>query len=217
MRCRNVVLCIRGKMLFLKGQLFPCDMFRLVVKFFFWLSGWKIVGQLPPIPKWVGIAAPHTSNWDFVILMAVKSILRARGNYVGKHTIFRWPFGWILRKTGGIPVIRTQKNHLVETLAAEFKKRERFIFVIAPEGTRSYVPGFKTGFWAVAMAAQVPVVMAGLDFEKKEVSFAEPIWMSGDLDADLARIYAHYRTIKAKYPELTFLNQDVVAEGQKAG
>lgn len=182
-------------------------MIRLFARFLFWLCGWKITGQFPVLPKWVGIAAPHTSNWDFFILMGAKAILRAQGSYVGKHTIFRWPFGWILRKTGGIPVIRTQKNHLVETLLKEFQTREKMIFVSAPEGTRSLVPRFRTGFWAVAMAAKVPVVMVGLDFKKKEVQIQEPIDLSGDLEADLERIYAYYRTVTPKHPELSFLSR----------
>jgi 1-acyl-sn-glycerol-3-phosphate acyltransferase len=181
-------------------------MFRALIKFIFNACGWKIVGQMPELPKWVGIVGPHTSNWDFFIMLAVKTITRAKGSYVGKHTIFRWPFGWILRKTGGIPVIRTQKNHLVETLVKEFETRDKMIFVSAPEGTRSYVPRFKTGFWAVAMAAKVPVVMIGLDFKKKEVQIQAPITLSGDLETDLASIYAYFRTVTAKHPQLTFLN-----------
>lgn len=183
------------------------SMFRALVKFFFDLSGWKIVGKMPSIPKWVGIVAPHTSNWDFVVAMAVKVILQAQGNYVGKHQIFRWPFGWLLRKTGGIPVIRTQKNHLVETLSREFALREKMIFASAPEGTRSYVPRFRTGFWAVAMAAKVPVVMIGLDFRKKEVQIQEPYELTGDINQDMQHIYAYFRTVTAKHPELTFLNK----------
>lgn len=176
-------------------------------RFFFRLSGWRIVGGLPPQPKWVGVVAPHTSNWDFFIMIAVKFLTGADGVFVGKHTIFRWPVKGLLRRLGGIPVVRSQKNHIVETLVAEFAKRERIAFVSAPEGTRSYVPAFRTGFWAVAMAAQVPVVMIGLDFQKKAVIFSEPITLSGDLDQDLARIYAFFRPIQAKYPALTFLNR----------
>jgi 1-acyl-sn-glycerol-3-phosphate acyltransferase len=176
-------------------------------RFFFWLSGWKIVGTMPTQAKWVGIVAPHTSNWDFFLMIAAKFITKADGVFVGKHTIFRWPVKGLLRRVGGIPVIRTQKNHLVETLSAEFEKRERMAFVSAPEGTRSYVPRFRTGFWAVAMRAQVPVVMFGLDFKKKAIIVSEPITLSGDLDQDLERIYAFFRPVTAKHPELTFLNR----------
>lgn len=182
-------------------------MIRKFVKYCFDLSGWKIVGKLPDIPKWVGIVAPHTSNWDFVVAMAVKFITGIEGSYVGKHTLFRGPLGWFMRKTGGIPVVRTEKNHLVDTLVREFQNRERMVFVSAPEGTRSYVPRFRTGFWAVAMAAQVPVVMVGLDFKKKEVQIQEPFMLSGDLQRDMDRIYGYFKTVNACYPALTFLNQ----------
>jgi hypothetical protein len=182
-------------------------MLSSIFKYFFDLAGWKIVGKVPDIPKWVGIVAPHTSNWDFVVAMVVKTILGLEGSYVGKHQIFRWPFGYFLRKTGGIPVVRTEKNHLVDTLSKEFALRDRMIFASAPEGTRSYVPRFRTGFWAVAMAAKVPVVMIGLDFAKKEVQIQEPFMLSGDLQQDMDRIYAYFRTVNAKHPELTFLNK----------
>ena len=176
-------------------------------RFFFRLCGWKIVGDMPTVPKWVGVVAPHTSNWDFFIMVAVKFITGEEGVFVGKHTIFRWPVRGLLKRLGGIPVERSRKNHLVETLVAEFAKRERMAFVSAPEGTRAYVPAFRTGFWAVATQAQVPVVLLGLDFKRKAVIVSEAMDLSGDLEADLARIHAFFRPVTARYPELTFLNR----------
>jgi 1-acyl-sn-glycerol-3-phosphate acyltransferase len=178
-----------------------------ISRFLFRIAGWKIVGQFPALPKWVGIVAPHTSNWDFFIMIGVKFITGAEGVFVGKHTIFRWPFKGLLRRLGGIPVNRSQKNHIVESLVAEFARREHMAFVSAPEGTRAYVPGFKTGFWAVATQAKVPVVMIGLDFQRKEVRIADPIALSGDLDQDLARIHTFFRTVTARFPAQTFLSQ----------
>jgi 1-acyl-sn-glycerol-3-phosphate acyltransferase len=176
-------------------------------RFFFWLCGWKIVGDMPTAPKWVGVVAPHTSNWDFFIMVAVKFVTGAEGVFVGKHTIFRWPVRGLLRRLGGIPVERSRNNHLVETLVAEFARRERMAFVSAPEGTRAYVPAFRTGFWAVATQAHVPVVLFGLDFKRKAVIVSEAFALSGDLATDLARIHAFFRPVTARYPALTFLNQ----------
>ncbi len=135
-----------------------------------WLSyrvatalGWRIRGELPDVPKMVIVGAPHTSNWDFFLFLAALHHFEIRVRFLGKHSLFRWPVGFMFRKVGGIPVDRTRPGGVVGQVMAAFDAEDEMILVIAPEGTRSAAPSWRSGFVEIAEAAAVPVVLAGVD------------------------------------------------------
>lgn len=175
---------------------------RLIYRLLFKLFGWKITGQIPgEQPKYIVIVAPHTSNWDFFIGLAVRSICRMDTRYLAKKELFGPPFGWIFRKLGGYPVDRSRRNNFVDAVVDLFDEHERFSIAITPEGTRKYVPKWKTGFYYIALKAKVPLVMAGLDYGEKTVEFLPPFHPTGDIESDLEKILEFFRGKKGKYPE----------------
>lgn len=175
------------------------------------LSGWKLVGQLPPIKKFVVIIAPHTSNWDFFIFVAVKFAFRIKVVFIGKHSIFIGPVGWILRKMGGIPVVRSSAHNVVDTIVAEFNNRDEMIFALSPEGTRSYLDHWKTGFYHIARKAKVPVQTAFLDRPSKVIGWGPLFELTDNKERDLERIAQFYRTKRgfkpASFSKITFSSQ----------
>ena len=132
------------------------------------ILGWKCVGTTPPYPKYVVIAAPHTSNWDGVLLLAAAAMLRLNFSFFGKHTLFRGPLGWILRSLGGIPLDRSRNQSFVRQAVSWFENSERFALGVAPEGTRKLTRGWKTGFYYIALQARVPVVLGYVDYSRQE-------------------------------------------------
>lgn len=167
------------------------------------ITGWKIKGGRPTIPKYILIVAPHTSYWDFPVGWAAKTILRLKGVFLGKAELFKTPvIGWILKKMGGVPVDRSRNTKLVDFVADLFKKYDELAVVLTPEGTRSYVPKWKTGFYYMAITSNVPIVMVGFDFKKKVVELNDPFYPTGNLDEDIAFIMSYYRGITGKHPEL---------------
>lgn len=155
-------------------------------------AGWCCVGQ-PPDGSWVAIGAPHTSNWDFCLMLALALRHRLRVVWLGKHTLFRGPLGWLMVRLGGVAVDRERSNGLVETAVEAFRGQERLIMVIAPEGTRRRGVRWKTGFWRIADAAGVPIVLGYVDWQRRIVGFGPALRTSGDLEADMAVIRAFYR------------------------
>ncbi len=176
---------------------------------FSWLSnqilrllGWRIEGDVPAdLKKYVMIAAPHTSWWDFPLGLLIRSAKKLKIKYLGKHTLFKPPFGFFFRWTGGIPVDRTSRQHTVESLARAFNERDEMAIVIAPEGTRKKVDRFKSGFYHIARAANVPVVMITFDFGNRVATFSPPVEMTEDKEADLQKAWEHYRGVQGKVPE----------------
>lgn len=164
-----------------------------------WL-GWRIEGRLPNVPKQVVVIAPHTSNWDFLIGFLVYLALRMEAVWFGKHTLFRWPFGVVLRHFGGIPIDRARAANVVEAYVAEFARRERMLLALAPEGTRKRAE-WKTGFHRIARAAGVPIAPAAIDFGRRTVWFFDAITPTDDVDADLRRLRALYHPSMARNPE----------------
>ena len=165
-------------------------------------AGWRVVGTAPKIPRCVLVFAPHTSNWDFPLLLLARSALGLRASYLGKHTLFRPPFGWVFRLLGGIPVERGESHHLVSQIAAEFEARPHLWLAMAPEGTRKKTDHWKSGFYRIALAAGVPVVLAYIDASQKECGLGVPFELSGDVDRDLDRIREFYAGKRGTYPEL---------------
>ncbi len=163
--------------------------------------GWEIQADFPDVKKYVIIAAPHTSNWDFPLgIMAVKAV-RLDIRWIGKHTIFRWPFGWFFRALGGIPVDRGQHLHLIQQIANMFAQAEQLVFALAPEGTRSKTDHWKTGFYYIARAAGVPIALGYLDYGKKQVGVRRTFIPSGDIEADFKLIREYYQDKQGKNPE----------------
>jgi 1-acyl-sn-glycerol-3-phosphate acyltransferase len=165
------------------------------------LLGWKIKGEVPAIKKFVAIMAPHTSNWDFPIGMSVVYYLGIKIRYLGKKELFDSPFGWIFRITGGIPVDRSSANNIVTQVVDYFNSSEQLILGLAPEGTRDYVPEWKTGFYFMALKANVPIVLCYLDYAKKEAGIGQVFYLTGNMEEDLNKIKDFYRTITGKHPE----------------
>jgi 1-acyl-sn-glycerol-3-phosphate acyltransferase len=163
---------------------------------------WRIEGSFPDRSRFVIIVAPHTSNWDFVIGFAAYLALQIEANWLGKHTLFRGPFGPILRYFGGIPVVRSASTNVVEQYITEFRNRERLIVAIAPEGTRRRVDEWKSGFYRIAVGAGVAIVPVALDFSTRVIRILPPHEPSGDYDADLPRLKSYFTPAMARYPAL---------------
>jgi 1-acyl-sn-glycerol-3-phosphate acyltransferase len=165
-------------------------------------GGWSVDIPWPPDPRGIIVVYPHTSNWDFVvgILALLASGLPAQ--WVAKDTIFRWPFGRLLRYLGGIPVNRRERTGFIEQLAAEFRRRPWMWLALAPEGTRARTDYWKSGFYHLAFAAGVPVGLGFLDYGRRVAGVTSWLSLSGDKDKDLARIRAFYADKSGRYPAL---------------
>jgi 1-acyl-sn-glycerol-3-phosphate acyltransferase len=161
-----------------------------------------VVGTPPEVPRCIVVFFPHTSNWDFPLLLLARSALGLRASYLGKHTLFRPPFGWIFRLLGGIPVHRQEAHHMVGEIAEEFRTRSRLWLAMAPEGTRAKTDHWKSGFYRIALAAQVPVLLSFIDASRKECGLGPLVYLSADVDRDLEVIRAFYGDKHGIYPEL---------------
>ncbi|TAH39100.1 MAG: acyltransferase [Bacteroidetes bacterium] len=158
---------------------------RFIFKTVFKILGWKISGDVPRnINKYIIIVAPHTSNWDFPIGVAVRSIMRFKSNFLGKKELFESPLGWLFKKLGGFPVDRSKSSNMVDEVVEIIKREQNFVVAITPEGTRKNVKRWKTGFYFIASKAGIPIVMAGIDYKRKTVFFEKPFYPSGDLEKD---------------------------------
>jgi 1-acyl-sn-glycerol-3-phosphate acyltransferase len=164
------------------------------------VTGWQVQGALAPeARKSVFIAAPHTSNWDLPYTLMVAFALGLDIRWMGKSSLFRWPFGWFMRWLGGIPVDRSRSNDLVAASALALTDAPGAMqLIVPPEGTRGRTRYWKTGFYYIAAAARVPIVMAYMDYERK-VSGLGPVFVpTGDIEADMARIKAFYAPFKGR-------------------
>jgi 1-acyl-sn-glycerol-3-phosphate acyltransferase len=173
---------------------------RLFSVIYLKLAGWKVLGELPAqARKSVFIAAPHTSNWDLPYTLMVAFSLRLNIYWMGKASLFRFPFGPVMRWLGGIAVDRSKTNNLVAASAQAIMDAQGALqLIVPPEGTRSKVRYWKTGFYHIAMAAQVPIVLAYMDYQRR-ISGLGPMFMpSGDLEADMLKIKAFYAPFKGK-------------------
>jgi 1-acyl-sn-glycerol-3-phosphate acyltransferase len=158
---------------------------------------WRVEGEVPP-KKCVIIAAPHTSNWDFPFMLAAAYIIGFRISWMGKHTMFWGPLGPLMKALGGIPVDRRSPQNLVQQVAERFAQSDELILAIPPEGTRKKVEYWKSGFYQIARAAGVPVVLGFLDFERKVGGLGPVVSPTQDVHADMERIRAYYRDIRGK-------------------
>ncbi len=163
-------------------------------------TGWNLVVEEPIPEKCVIAAAPHTSNWDGPLAVATGLALNLDINWLGKHTLFKGRWGGVMEYFGGIAIDRSQSGNYVETLAEEFEKRDGLRLVIAPEGTRSFTKYWKSGFYHIAKAADVPIVPAFLDYKDKEGGFGKAIYPIGTLQEVLAQLREFYDTKQGYNP-----------------
>ncbi len=175
--------------------------------FFKWhlkLMGWKAVNNVPAdVKKFIMVVAPHTSAHDIYIGYAFRSVLKLNHiKFIAKQELFRPPFGFLFRWSGGVPVDRFNKNNFVDQVVKMFSSRDSFAIAVSPEGTRKKVDRLRTGFYHIAKNANVPIVMLALDFEHKECRFAPTFYTTDDIDADFKHIINFYADVKGKNPKL---------------
>jgi len=171
-----------------------------VAKFLLYIVGWRVEGKLPDLPKFILIGAPHTSNWDFVLFLAVIFDLRANVRFMGKSELFRRPYGWFFYWCGGVPVDRTKSHGLVEQMVQACNKSEKFILTIAPEGTRKEVGEWKMGFYHIAKATGIPLAMAVVDGTRKTVRVGQLYELTDDMEADMKVIKGFFADIVGVNP-----------------
>lgn len=166
------------------------------------VSGWRLTGALPPLARFVIIVAPHTSNWDFFVGLAAKFALGLRARWLGKHSIFVGPVGWLLRALGGIPVNRAHPDGTVDAVLQQVRSAPTFVLALSPEGTRRRVGNWKTGFYRIAVAASVPIVPVTFDWSDRTIGLGAPFQPTGNAAADVAHLQSLYRKSMARHPEL---------------
>ena len=167
------------------------------------LAGWRVEGQLA-VDKCVLIAAPHTSNWDLPLTLMTAFVLDLRLHWMGKHTIFKFPFGPLMRWLGGVAVNRSQKSNLVASSAQALRDFEGKVqLIIPPEGTRDKVTTWKTGFYWIAHGAGVPIQLAYMDYANKRAGLGPLITPTGDIEADMVGIQAFYLPFRGKHADKT--------------
>ncbi len=185
--------------------IFDTPVISHLMVFIAWLSlklaGWKTEGEKPAMSRYVLIGAPHTSNWDFLLFMAIALRFRIKLYWLGKASLFRGPMGPVMRWLGGIPVHRDRNCNLVCQTVAAFRRYPRLVLALSPEGTRSYVSEWKTGFYHIARQAGVPILPGYLDARTKTVGLGQPIRPSGDIAKDMACIRQFYSAFSGIRPE----------------
>lgn len=162
------------------------------------ILGWRIEGDIPDYPRLVVIVAPHTSNWDFPVGLATRYALRLDASWLGKHTLFRAPFGAIMRRWGGIPVDRSSSHDVVAHTIDTFTSRPRVFLVIAPEGTRKKVSRWKTGFWHIAKGAGVPILPVAFDWSSRVVRILPAFTPGENVEEDVAELQSRYAGVHGR-------------------
>ncbi|MCP4361746.1 MAG: acyltransferase [Chloroflexi bacterium] len=174
---------------------------RVLAILFMAAVGWRVTGGVPNLDKFIIVGAPHTSNWDFILVIATAMVIGIRISWMGKHSLFRGPLGPLFRWMGGIPVDRRATHGVVGENVSAFSQLDKLILCITPEGTRSKVREWKSGFYRIALGADVPIVLAAFDYKNKEVNLGPMLQPSGDYETDLDLIKAHYEPIRGKHPQ----------------
>lgn len=165
------------------------------------MRGWTAVGVVPEPRRFVIIAAPHTSNWDFVNFLGLTADKGIRPHFMGKLSLFKWPLTNFMKQMGGIPVDRSGGRDYVQQMADEFARRAEFMLTVAPEGTRGKTRKWRTGFYHIAVAAKVPLVVGMMDYGTKTGGLGPLIWPTGDFRADMQKVLDVYRNCIPKFPD----------------
>lgn len=166
------------------------------------LKSWKLEVQMPASPKFILIGAPHTSNWDFIYALLLGHAAGIKLHWVGKDSLFRFPFGGLMRRLGGIPVNRATRNNFVQQIIDTFNRVEQLVIAMAPEGTRGKVDHWKTGFYYIALGAKIPIAMGYIDYHRKVVGIGPTLYPSGDIHNDFIQFENFYRSVTGKHPQL---------------
>ncbi len=181
-----------------------CNLFAFLLgKTVMKLSGWKVTGSLPDSKKMIIIAAPHTSNWDFIFLLGAAYCFRLSINWLGKESMFPPVWGSFLKYLGGVPIDRSKSSNTVQTIADIIRDSTYFTMIIPPAGTRSKTDYWKSGFYQITLATQIPIVCGYLDYKKKVACLGLSFVPTGNLQEDMDRIRDFYRDINGKHPENT--------------
>lgn len=169
---------------------------------YFKILGWKVVGNTnfskDSIKKAVLISAPHTHNFDFIIGLLLRKVVDLKSNYLGKKELFVWPIGYYFRAVGGVPVDRKNKENKVETIAKLFDDKDEFRLTLAPEGTRSKVDNWRTGFYYIAKKANVPIIMFTLDYQNKQNKVSRPFYPTDNIEEDFKYMKSFFNGVKGK-------------------
>lgn len=187
-----------------RNPLIQTALIRGLSRLIFWLTGWRAVGGPPPgVPKYVMICAPHTSYWDGFWMLGCASLLGLDLRFLGKHQMFQFPLGWLMRGLGAVPVYRSERRNVVQQAAEWFRSADAFLLGVAPEGTRKLTEGWKSGFYWIAMEAKVPIVCAFIDYGTKTGGILPGvIHPCGDMERDFPLFVEAYANITPKYPAL---------------
>ncbi|MGB5482866.1 lysophospholipid acyltransferase family protein [Parasphingorhabdus sp.] len=169
--------------------------------FMYTINGWTAVQENPPPRKAVIIAAPHTSNWDFLYFFGLTNKLGFNSYWIGKDTLFKWPWGDMMRRMGGIPVNRSKSQNMVDAMVREFERRDDFLLTIPPEGTRGGGKQWRTGFYYIALKAKVPLILGMMDYSKRTGGLGPSFMPSGDYKADMQKLSDFYHSVTPKVPE----------------
>lgn len=175
--------------------------------FFYWVArlflrviGWQVAGQMPNVDRCVVVAAPHTSNFDGLLLLATMAVFRVRGRFVIKAEWVRSPIGWLLRWFGAVGLDRSKSRNFVEQTVHAMQQQQRFVLIIAPEGTRRRTEYWRSGFYWIAEEAGVPLLLGFVDFRHKRCGIGPLLHPSGDLLADMEIIRAFYSQMTPHHP-----------------
>ncbi len=170
---------------------------RLILR----ILGWRIEGDIPDLPKFVIVGAPHTSNMDGFLFVFMAWSLRIRVYWMMKSSLFVGPLGWLFRSLNSLPIDRSGAHQIVDQMVEAFAQRDRMILLLTPEGTRKRAPYWRTGFYHIAYNAGVPIVLGYVDYGRKVGSLGKIFVPTGDIEADFAIIRDFYRGVQARYPE----------------
>jgi len=172
------------------------------------LWGWQIVENYKfDLDKLIYAVVPHTSNWDFILGILVRSKIGFKANFIGKHTLFKWPLGPIMNYLGGIPVNRKSSKNFVDQIVAAYDSRKKMAVGIAPEGKRAKVEKLKTGFYYIAKKAKIPIILVQFDYGNKRVVFEEPFYPTENSEADFDYIESYFKGIVGKIPSKSYSPQ----------
>jgi len=172
-----------------------------ISRFILWLFGWKVIKPKFNEKSYVLIAAPHTSNWDFIIARLAIGSAEIPQKVLMKKEMFFFPLKYVLKALGAMPIDRIGSIKMVDYIIELFKKNDDFVFSISPEGTRSFVEKWKTGFYHIAVKACVPIVLGRMDYKIKIVDFSNIFYPTGNFDKDFAEIIKYYSQAQGLYPE----------------
>ena len=165
------------------------------------LFSWKVNTNTPTVNKYILVAAPHTTNWDFPLMILTSQILNIKIFWMGKKSLFSWPINNVMLKLGGIPIDRSKQNSIVEQLANRIQNSDKFVLVIPPEGTRSRTEHWKSGFIHIAKSAKIPIVLCYLDYKTKETGFSAPIDFDQDPEKIMEIAKQFYKGVTPLYPK----------------